>query len=1043
MSETVIFESESTKHLEEPKDVGVVVVEVLMIAMIAAEFLLRLWVAPLDRSFRVLDRIRRASVREGRDPWDEIDACGGCCCLHITGCGRRTRSNVTDADGADPGDSDSDNVTRKEVTSENFLRMQHNAYHDRSVSAVANQGCVACNTSQLRASTVDNACAARMQFLLWPGTLLDILCMIPFLLWIVDAEDIFGTSVFANFLRIFRALRVLKFVRYSPAVSILAQVIALKADTLVVAVIISATSVMLVAVAVFVAERNVNSEEYPNMVASLWWAVITLTTVGYGDVAPVTPLGRLFGAIAALLGVLFFTLPPAVISTGFVEFRETQKEQQYQKLATLITLKRRTLLRHGFMRIVRQTRNAAEIADGVFERLDVLDGSYVVAKTRKAYISLLLTQAAVRAAEAAAALQAAQAPLSSGSHPPSSPSLTPSLWNSHRGVDLHPPPFDGSDKSPAENASREPYFSLAPLAGTEGGGPGLLGDSSDSDDTGHDSKAAAAVPGGGASVHVQLTSNISVVRCDVIQAWRDVLRNPPTFSAAAVRPGCPARPVVQERLGELIEFQERRSLAAQLDSGSDSQSDGGSVEGGGRPHVVGGSASASTALKTTQYVLHAHTSAQAGTSSARASAKQGSPRRAAPVSGKAKSTSSRNTPRDTPSRPRSARQRIADSIRGVSLRAGSPFGHGPAPSLNSAAATTVLRQMSDSHQSIASLLTGRELLVTASWVFGFDALGQDLLQKLLLSSLVVAPHLAPPLGGLAVQDFNSPPRPSVPHSSQVEVASALMALPAVPRTASDGSALPMNWMAAGPHRAGRSSIFKRTSSGTNRGDTRFGSTRNIEMEMADETPRLAAQSTARVVVGGSGHMLFQSGVFGVDMVGPLERVIAPFLPTYSIRQALRTWEGSPFSPFGGALRQDDGGFIWVDAAVVGDDAELAAPAGLEGMAGMGESMGGSTSMLGGGAGGVPHALMGLTVHAREAMVDSILHLVSASTAAGGVAGGGNAQSRGGGPDAARRRLVQAADELLRAAGGDMDSALAAVLAARTAARTAGGESAAR
>ncbi len=1062
MSETVEFESETTRHLEAPKDAAVVVMEVLMIFMIAAEFVLRLWVAPLHRSFRVLDRIRRASLREGRDPWDEIDACGGCCCLHVTGCGRRTREAVArTGDMGDEGGSESDTAAgpAREVTAENFLRMQHNAFHDQRQGKV---GCVACNCSQMRAATVDNACAARMQFLLWPGTLLDIVCLAPFLLWITGAEDIFGTSVFANFLRILRAVRVLKFARYSPAVTILAQVIALKADTLVVAVVISATCVMLVAVAVFVAERNVNAEEYPNMVASLWWAVITLTTVGYGDVAPVTPLGRLFGAIAALLGVLFFTLPPAVISTGFVEFREAQKEQQYQKLATLIALKRRTLLRHGFMRIIRQTRNAAEIADGVFERLDVLDGSYVVAKTRTTYVSVPLSHTAVRAAEASAALSTAQPPPGSQQYPPS-PSFNPTMWNSQSGPTLRPPPF-GSRDPPSDvledgsfdvDDATVPYLSLAPLAPqrASGGADGAIADSSDSESSSGSAKGSRhMLPRG--DVDVQLVSHISVVRCDVLQAWRDVLRNPPTFSAAAVRPGCPAREVVQERLDELAELQERQRMANESDSSSDSY--GGE---GGVLHEGGGGSVSTNRTEMRHYSMHVskHGAASQGKtpsaaekfndSKVRPSAKGDSPRGAKGTDHALGQGGAAAVTRGA-SRPRSARQRLVDSFRSLSARGGSPT-PGGATSLNTAAAGTVLSQMRSSQQSIASLLAGRELLVTATWVFGFDAVGHDLLELLLQSRVVVAPHLQPPLGGLPIRTLTAPAPPCLPRHHQRATVAALMDLPAVPRTAPDGSHLTMDWSVGGPRRhGGRASMFKRSNSGAmlRSGRRASGSMLN------DDTPRLAAETAARVVIGGSGHCVFQDGVFGVDLVGPLDRVIAPFLPTYSIRQALRSWGGTPFSPFGGALRQDEGGFIWVDASVVGEDAAVSNPS-LEALAGGGLSpveslaapLSGASSLLQGGAGGVSHALVGLSVRAREALVQSVMHLITAGRGRGG--GETHSDQLEGGPAAssaakdasAQRRLVEAADALLRAAGGDMDAALAAVLAARTAARSAGGE----
>ena len=73
--------------------------------------------------------------------------------------------------------------------------------------------------------------------------------------------------------------------------------------------------------------REVQPEAFPNIVASLWWAVATLTTIGYGDVFPVTGLGRLLSGTIAVLGIGLVALPTAIISSGFVEALARNKAQ--------------------------------------------------------------------------------------------------------------------------------------------------------------------------------------------------------------------------------------------------------------------------------------------------------------------------------------------------------------------------------------------------------------------------------------------------------------------------------------------------------------------------------------------------------------------------------------------------------------------------------------------------------------------------------------------------------------------------------------------
>lgn len=87
-------------------------------------------------------------------------------------------------------------------------------------------------------------------------------------------------------------------------------------------VLTSAVMTMLLVMAasvMYFAENAAQPEKFSSIPASMWWAVATLTTVGYGDVYPVTPLGRLAGGCIAILGLGFFALPTAILGAGFVD----------------------------------------------------------------------------------------------------------------------------------------------------------------------------------------------------------------------------------------------------------------------------------------------------------------------------------------------------------------------------------------------------------------------------------------------------------------------------------------------------------------------------------------------------------------------------------------------------------------------------------------------------------------------------------------------------------------------------------------------------
>lgn len=81
----------------------------------------------------------------------------------------------------------------------------------------------------------------------------------------------------------------------------------------------------------FYAEHKDNAEQFPNVLSCLWWAIVTMTTIGYGDVYPITTAGKIVGSIMALLGIGLVAMPTGIISAGFLEKIAEKKKEEKDK----------------------------------------------------------------------------------------------------------------------------------------------------------------------------------------------------------------------------------------------------------------------------------------------------------------------------------------------------------------------------------------------------------------------------------------------------------------------------------------------------------------------------------------------------------------------------------------------------------------------------------------------------------------------------------------------------------------------------------------
>lgn len=151
---------------------------------------------------------------------------------------------------------------------------------------------------------------ARLYSATRPSLVIDLLAILPFYL----------SQFFALDLRVLRTLRLLRFLklsRYSPAMHALIRVFVNEKRALIGAGLLLFAAVLFASTGMYYLENDAQPDKFGSVPDAAWWAMATLTTVGYGDVAPITPLGRLFGSVVMVTGLCILALPVAIIATGF------------------------------------------------------------------------------------------------------------------------------------------------------------------------------------------------------------------------------------------------------------------------------------------------------------------------------------------------------------------------------------------------------------------------------------------------------------------------------------------------------------------------------------------------------------------------------------------------------------------------------------------------------------------------------------------------------------------------------------------------------
>ena len=163
----------------------------------------------------------------------------------------------------------------------------------------------------------------RLRFMVTPLALIDLMAVLPFYL-----PFVFPDLRFMRALRLFRLLRVLKLARYSDSLQTFVDVLRLKKEELL--LMLFAIMILLVVSSslMYDAENEAQPDAFSSIPAAMWWGIVTLATVGYGDIYPVTPWGKFIGSIVVILGIGLFALPTGVLASGFAEVLTRRKEEQ-------------------------------------------------------------------------------------------------------------------------------------------------------------------------------------------------------------------------------------------------------------------------------------------------------------------------------------------------------------------------------------------------------------------------------------------------------------------------------------------------------------------------------------------------------------------------------------------------------------------------------------------------------------------------------------------------------------------------------------------
>lgn len=153
----------------------------------------------------------------------------------------------------------------------------------------------------------------RLRYIFTPMAVVDAIALLPLVI------NYFGWPLHPEYVLLIQFLRMAKIVRYNPAMKMLGKALYAERQAALAAGVIVSMLILFAASGIWVLENDTQPENFGSIPEALWWAVVTVTTLGYGDVVPQTLGGKMFGGLIALTGLMMLSLPTAILSTGFMQ----------------------------------------------------------------------------------------------------------------------------------------------------------------------------------------------------------------------------------------------------------------------------------------------------------------------------------------------------------------------------------------------------------------------------------------------------------------------------------------------------------------------------------------------------------------------------------------------------------------------------------------------------------------------------------------------------------------------------------------------------
>jgi voltage-gated potassium channel len=162
----------------------------------------------------------------------------------------------------------------------------------------------------------------RIAYAMSPMALIDLFSILPFYLNFLPID-----LLFIRIIRLFRLIRVLKIARYLKALNLIQAVLRERKEQIMLSVMFIVFLLVIVSTVMFYIEHDAQPEKFTSIPATMWWGIETLTTVGYGDMIPQTPFGKVLGGMIAILGIGLFALPAGILSSGLTDHLHGSKKK--------------------------------------------------------------------------------------------------------------------------------------------------------------------------------------------------------------------------------------------------------------------------------------------------------------------------------------------------------------------------------------------------------------------------------------------------------------------------------------------------------------------------------------------------------------------------------------------------------------------------------------------------------------------------------------------------------------------------------------------